>query len=283
MSRLLVLPCVLALALGAAACGGGDDDGDGDAAPTTSAAVTSEAGPAPSETPATESSPAATPASDGDISTFSGRLPDLDSYRYSFSLEGTAGLIAELSGSSIPSGVNPNTDILAFVVEGSYVNPDRGEATISFGGASFTQIVIGSEVWQDLGGGFQGPADLIASGDEDYSFVAAFWNSDATTALEDFTCGDDTETVNGISTRKCTADHETVERLNQEGKLFTTGVLDLEEFDTAKADLWVTSADKVIRFRAEVAGTDPSGRDVDFKMAVDITEINATFTIDPPF
>ena len=286
-SRLFAFACVLTLTMGAAACGGGDDGGD--AAPTTSAGGTSQAGstPAaessPSVTPATGSSTAGTPDSDGDISTFSGRLPDLDSYRYSFSLEGTAGLIAEISGSSIPTGVNPNTDMLAFVVEGSYVNPDRGEATISFGDTSLTQIVIGSEVWQDVGDGFKGPADLAASGDADYSFVAAFWDSDATIALEDFSCGNDTVTINGVSTRKCSADSETVERLNQEGKLFTTGILDLEEFETATAELWVTSADKVIRFRAEVAGTDPSGRDVDLKMSVDITDINATFTIDAPF
>jgi hypothetical protein len=50
----------------------------------------------------------------------------------------------------------------------------------------------------------------------------------------------------------------------------------------ASVDFWFSEGDKVIRFRASLAGTDASGRDVVFKMEADITDINAGFSIDPP-
>ena len=78
------------------------------------------------------------------------------------------------------------------------------------------------------------------------------------------------------------AHRATVERLNRDGKLFTTGVLDLKEFSAGSAELWVADGDKVIRFRSNLAGKDSSDRNVVIKMEVDISDINATFTIDPP-
>ena len=145
-----------------------------------------------------------------------------------------------------------------------------------------TRTVIGRQQWTRTGGVLQGPAQITASGDDDYSFVAAFWDSSATEALKDFSCSSSRETVNGVSTRKCTADRATVERLNRDGKLFTTGVLDLKEFSAGSAELWVADGDKVIRFRSNLAGKDSSDRNVVIKMEVDISDINATFTIDPP-
>ena len=79
------------------------------------------------------------------------RLPLLNSYRYTFKIEGTAGLIAEISNSTLPSGVNPNTGTLSFDVKGSYLKPDRGEATISFGGITVTRTVIGKQQWTRTG------------------------------------------------------------------------------------------------------------------------------------
>ncbi len=270
---LLMGACVLGFALALTGCGGSDDDSaGGDNSSQTGSTATRES----------SSAPAATADTAGGATTSSDRLPDLDSYRYAFKLEGTAGLIAEISGSSIPDGVDPETGTLAFVVEGSYVNPDRGEATISLGDTTLIQVVIGSDVWINLGDGFDGPSQLSSSGDSDYSFVANFWDTSATESLKDFKCSSDHENVNGVSTRKCTADRATVERLNQEGKLFTTGVLDLQEFTSASAEIWVTDEDKVIRFQASLAGTDSSDRKVVFKMEVDISDINASFTIDPP-
>jgi hypothetical protein len=279
--RLLAIAAILALSLGTAACGGGGD-GDDPAATNAPADTPAETEPtvAPGETPASESSPAPTAADDDQ--TFTGRLPDLDSYRYFFKLEGTAGLIAEVSGAALPAGLDPETGSLAFIVEGSYVNPDRGEATITIGDESLHKIVIGEEVWDDIGNGFEGPKQLISGGETDYSFVANFWDSDSSDVLADLTCDSGIETVNGVPTRRCSASDETIARLNQEGKLPTSGIVDLDEFSEASVDLWLSEGDKVIRFRASLAGTDPSGRDVVFKMEADITDINAGFSIDPP-
>ena len=281
-NRVSLLACgaVLGLALALSACGGDKETAAREATPAASNPTTAPAATSPGATPRPSSSPAATTASGA--GRFSGRLPDLNSYRYSFKIEGTAGLIAELSNSSLPAGVNPNTGTLAFEVKGAYVKPDRGEATIAFGGLTVTKVVIGRQQWINLGGILQAPTQVTSPGDDDYSFVAAFWDSSATEALKDFSCSSSRETVNGVSTRKCTADRATVERLNKEGKLFTTGDLDIKEFSAGSAELWVADGDKVIRFRANLAGKDTANRNVAFKMEVDITDINARITIDPP-
>jgi hypothetical protein len=273
--RLLAIAGILGLALTLLACGGDKE--------TTPEPVETPVASSPTTAPATTSRPSSTPtATSSSAGTLPARLPDLSSYKYTFKIEGTAGLIAEISGSTLPSGVNPNTGTLVFDVKGSYVKPDRGEATIAYGGVTVTRVVIGRQQWTRTNGALSGPAQITSSGDDDYSFVSAFWDSSATEALKDFSCSSSRETVNGVSTRKCTADRATVERLNKEGKLFTTGVLDLKSFSAGSAELWVADGDKVIRFRANVAGKDSSNRDVAFKMEVNISDINARFTIDQP-
>ena len=281
-NRLSLLACgaVLGLALALSACGGDKETAAREATPAASNPTTAPAATSPGATPRPSSSPAATTASGA--GRFSGRLPDLNSYRYTFKIEGTAGLIAEISRIGVPSGVNPNTGTLVFEAKGSYVKPDRGEATVTFFGVAETKVVIGRQQWISSGGVFRAPVPITSSRDEEYSIVAAFWDSSATEALKDFSCSSSRETVNGVSTRKCTADRATVERLNKEGKLFTTGVLDLKEVSSGSAELWVADGDKVIRFRANLAGKDTANRNVAFKMEVDITDINARITIDPP-
>jgi hypothetical protein len=268
----------LAVALALIACGGDKEEtADADTPeasnPTSAPAATARPGssPAPSATSRSTSS-----------SALSGRLPDLNSYKYAFKLEGTAGLIAEISGSTLPSNVNPNTGTATFEAKGSYIKPDKGEATMSFAGNSVTRVVIGRQQWTTVGGVTQGPTQISSTNEETYSVVASFWDSSATEALKDFTCGSGRETVNGVSTRKCTAEKSTIQRLNNEGKLFTTGELDLKEFSNGSAEIWVAEGDKVIRFRASIAGKDSSNRNVTFKMEVDISDINGSFSINPP-
>jgi hypothetical protein len=269
----------LAVALALLACGGdkeetADADTPETANPTSAPAATARPGASPA--------PSATSRSSSSSSTLSGRLPDLNSYKYAFKLEGTAGLIAEISDSTLPSSINPNTGTATFEAKGSYIKPDKGEATLSFAGTSVTRVVIGRQQWTTIGGVTQGPAQISSTNDETYSFVASFWDSSATEALKDFTCGSGRENVNGVSTRKCTAEKSTIQRLNQEGKLFTTGQLDLKEFSNGSAEIWVAEGDKVIRFRANIAGKDSSNRNVVFKMEVDISDINGSFSINPP-
>ena len=167
------------LGLALLGCGGGDDAARPEATQTSAASPTeaaATAGESPTETPEPTSESSQAPGS-GDDEEW-GRLPDLDSYRYSFKLEGTAGLIAEVSGADLPPGVDPESGKLTFSVEGAYVNPDRGEATISIGDQSLTKIVIGNQVWDDTGNGFEGPKQLSAGGESDYSFVATFWDTE---------------------------------------------------------------------------------------------------------
>ena len=179
-------------------------------------------------------------------------------------------------------GYGPYTGTLVFEAKGSYVKPDRGEATLSFGGITVTKVVIGRQLWTNFGGVVQAPTQVASPRDGDYSFVAAFWDTSVTESLKDFSCSSSRDTVNGVRARMCAANRVTVERLNKEGKLFTTGVLELKEFSAGSAELWVADGDKVIRFRANLAGKDSANRDVALKVDVDITDINARITIDPP-
>ncbi len=275
--RWLASASVLGVALALLACGG--DGGDKESSSPTATPTASKTTQTPTATSRPSSSPTTT---SGGAGTLPATLPDLTSYRYSFRIEGTAGLIAELSRSSLPPGVNPNTGTLVFEAKGAYLKPDRGEVTVTFGSANVTIVAIGRQQWTRVDGVLAAPRQLTSPGEDDYSYIADFWDTSASEALKDFSCSSSRETVNGVSTRKCTADRATVERLNREGKLFTTGVLDLKQYTAGTAELWVADGDKVIRFRANLAGKDSSNRDVAFKMEVDISDINARFTIDPP-
>jgi hypothetical protein len=278
----------MAIAVTCTACSGGDGDDltEADAAATTLAILQESGSPTPrpaasgTTTPGVTPRPAGSPVSGTPAAGLTGRLPDLNSYRYTFHLEGTAGLIAELSNSNLPTGVNPNTGTLVFDVKGSYVKPDRGEATINLSGVNVTRVTIGRQQWTGVGGLVQGPANVSPS-EEDYSFIASFWDESPANTLQSFTCNT-RETVNGIATRKCTADRAVIERLNQQGDLFSAGFLDLRSFTSGTAEIWVTDNDKVIRFRTDLAGTDSSNRNVVMKMDVDILDINTNITINPP-
>jgi hypothetical protein len=171
---------------------------------------------------------------------------------------------------------------MVFEVKGAYVKPDRGEVTMTVAGTSVVQTTIGRQQWVNAAGTLRGPTNLTSPTASDYSFIASFWDADAALSLRDFSCGSSRENVNGVSTRKCSADRATIDRLNREGKLFSAGPLDVRQFASATAEIWVNDDGKVIRFRADLAGTDSSNRNVVFKMAVDITNINASITINPP-
>jgi len=269
---------VLCVVLALAACGG---EKKATQAPTSTPG-SSLAGPSatrPAGVTATarpSTSPTATSPSSA------GRLSDLNSYHYEMRIEGTAGLVAELTQSSIPPGVNPNTGTMVFEVKGAYVKPDRGEVTMTVAGNSVVLTTIGRQQWTNAAGTLRGPANLNSPAASDYSFIASFWDADAGPSLRDFTCGSSRETVNAVSTRKCSADRATIDRLNREGKLFSSGPLDVRQFTTATAEIWVNDDGKVIRLRTDLTGMDSSNRAVVFKMQVDITNINASITINQP-
>lgn len=266
------------------ACGG---DGDKPAPTATSAAAAVGSTPRPSGS-ASPSPSASTPRPSGSVTPSATgavrrlRLPDLNSYRYSMRMEGTPGVIAEIVGRPVPSGVNPNTGTLVMEIKGAYVKPDRGTSTTSYGGTQLESVTIGRQQWRNVGGQFQAPTNLSSPDEEDYSFVASFWDNSADDFLKDFSCGSSRETVNGVSTRKCTADRATIDRLNREGKLFSAGGLDVPQFSSASAEIWTTDDGRVIRFRSNMAGKERSNREVTLKIEVDITEINASITINPP-
>jgi hypothetical protein len=285
---LLTAVASAALALGLVACG--DDEpafpglgeptattGAGQAAAPTSTAQSGAAGTPTRPAGATPAS-GATPSATVSAASLPARLPDLNSYRYSMRMEGTAGLIAEMSELGLPQGTNPNTGTLVFEVRGSYVKPDRGEATISFSGIQANIVTIGRQQWQTIGGLVQGPTSLTSVTEEDYALVATFWDDSPT--VDQFSCAT-RETVNGVSTRKCTADRSAIERASLTQDLL--GGLALQSLTRGTAEIWLTDANKVIRLRLDLAGKDTSNRDVALKMDIDIMDFNATnIAINPP-
>jgi hypothetical protein len=270
----------LAVLLLASACGGGN--GDGEAPPeATSSDTGAGADSATSPAPGATTPPAATAASGG-AAIAARSLPELNGYRYVFKLEGSAGLIAELSENPLPAGVNPNTGTLTFEIKGSYVKPDKGEFTIAYGGASESYVSIGRQGWVQTRGVWSMPA-AITPDPSQYSFIAYFWDASPIEAISGLTCGSGREMINGVPTRKCSADKATLERLNASGDLFTFGALDVRSFTTATLEIWLLDNDRVIRLRSNLAGPDSINRNVVFKMELDISDINATnIAINPP-
>jgi hypothetical protein len=195
-------------------------------------------------------------------------------------MEGTARIIAEISDSTVPTGVDPNTGTLLFEVRGSYVRPDRGEYTISLAGQTVRRVTIGTRQWLIVNGVGREPTTLGAPSETDYSYLAFAWDDDSW--LEDYNCSSSRETVNGLPTRKCSADRTTLDRLNRAGELFSGLSVPIQQLTTATADLWVTDNNKPVRASLSLTGADSAGRNITFKLEINITDINASLTINPP-
>jgi hypothetical protein len=141
-------------------------------------------------------------------------------------------------------------------------------------------VTLARQQWLIVNGVARPPTNLLAPTEEDYSYVTFAWDDDEW--LKDYTCATSRETVNGFSTRKCSADRPTIERLNREGELFSGISLDIQQFTTATAELWIMDNNKPVRARLNLAGTDSARRNFALKLELDLTDINATLTINPP-
>ena len=261
---------------------------------TPSAQATSQPGDAPSaqatsqpgDTPSAQATlPANSPTADPTSTsggTSSGRLQDLDSYRYKVKLEGSGGPLTDLSAGlgSIP-GASAGDDV-SMEVTGAYVKPDRAEMTISVGGISVALTSIGQQEWVSIGGLVQGPMPISSAAAGDISIAVAFWDDGFLNSAGNFVCTGDRENVNGVSTRKCSIDKETFDQLRQLGGVFGDEESGIRDLTTFALELWVADAGYAVRVRAEMAGKDTGDNDFSLKVELDVTDVNANIEISPP-
>ncbi len=249
-----------------AGCGGDkkDDKSGSDAGTSTS-------------TGASSSTPARSATSSSGASSTSG-LSDLKSYKYSLKMSGNGGPVGELSSSLGGSSGSTNAVV---EVSGAYIKPDRAQTSIKVAGLEISTVVIGSQQWNTFAGQTQGPTSAAASDLEDANFLLGFWEGDDLSAsIKDFKCGGK-ETVNGVSAKKCTADKATLEKLSKENSDFLAGI-NASSLSNAQVDVWLTDADYPVRMRMDVSGKDTANKDFNFKVEMDVTDINGNFQITAP-
>jgi len=285
MATILTVLCLVA-------CGGGDEE-EGAPAAAASPSATEGAPSAPEGTPPGTGTPlsertptaprtpgaAATP-SEGGLTT--GSLADLDSYRYTMNmeLEGLESVFAE-SLSAIP-GQDPAAlaESLTMEVTGAYVAPDKIEVRMSISGVDdeLAMTTIGDQQWVEMGDLAIGPIQAV--GDiEEMNLASIVWDG-FSADTGGLTCtSEKKETVNGVASNYCGIDAATFEQL---ADLFG-GTGDMGDIDEFSLDLWLAEdGDWPVRMRANVAGTDETGKDFRAKLELDVTDVNEDFDIKAP-
>jgi hypothetical protein len=210
-----------------------------------------------------------------------GRLPELSSYQYKYSLCGTAGMVAQLGQLTLPQGVDPNAGQVCYVIRGRYVRPDRSETTFELDSALLgTQTVISGQQWQVIGGQLQGPTPVASVSDLTYSYFATFWDTAPQRLLDGFACGNTLEPVFGVAARRCTADGAVIMRRGSADFIPGLNLSNIES--NSSAELWVTETNKPMKLDLLIFGRDNANRAVAILLEFDITDINVPITIDPP-
>lgn len=250
---------IAGVALALTACGGSKK-----AEPTATAGSGGGSG-SPAATATTASGGGAT-ATPGGGAAQVGKLADLNSYRYTIKIDGAGGLL----GAGVPGAANA-----ALEMKGAYVKPDRGEYTITIGGQVLTTTTtIARQQWAAFAGITAPPTTLTNPTHSDYSLLADFW--DDTLNIGDFTCASGRETVNGVSTRKCTAK----EAFAREA-LGGIDQLTLGTVSRASAEVWISDNGYPVKSLVEIGGTS-SGTSYTMKVEVNVTDINSNITINQP-
>jgi hypothetical protein len=292
MATILAVVCL-------AACGGGEKEKGTPAAEGTGTAAAAAGTARPTATAAGTVRPTATAAATAaatrtpSAGAFApGSLGDLNSYRYSMKmdLQGLESILAESMGSltgqepDATPGTTPET--IHMEITGAFVAPDKAEAHMSISGLTdeLAMTVIGDQEWMKWGDMVLGPSAF--EGDlSEMNLAEAMWGSFSEEA-GGLTCASEKkETVNGVPSRYCGIDQASFEQLFSLSSLFggAGAVVGVGDIDELSLDLWLAEdGGWPVRLRAHVAGTDDSGKAMDAKLEMDITDVNSKIDINPP-
>lgn len=268
----------MGLAIGAVAvftlaCGGGGDD---EPDPTATSAGASGA---PAATSQGGTTPAAGATSNVGGSGKTASIANLNSYKYTIKMSGSGGPLDGLDESL--EGLGANTSNPTFEIAGSYIKPDKAQTTMKIAGLETSVTIIGNQQWTSFMGQTIGPSPATATDITDANFLADFWtDDDLGDAIKDFKCGNK-ENVNGVSATKCSLDKAGFEKLAKEDPDFMSGI-DVSSLTRATIDVWVADANFPVRMRMDVAGKETSGAAFDFKVEMEVTDVNANFQISAP-
>lgn len=272
---------IVALAIGAiaaltlSACGGGGDDPD-PTATTGSGSTGTSSTPASGTTPST-SATSSSGSTGGTITRAS--IASLNSYKYSIKMSGTGGPLEDITGEL--SGLGGSNSNLSFEIAGAYIRPDKAQTSIKFGDLETSTVIVGNQQWSTFGGMTSGPTPATATDVADANFLADFWtDDDLGSAIKEFKCGNK-ENVNGVSATKCTLDKAGFEKQAAETDGFL-GNIDVSTLSTANVDVWIADAGHPVRMRMDVAGKDADSQDFNFKVEMEVTEVNGNFQIEAP-
>ncbi len=278
----------LAAFLTVVACGGGGKkDATSLPSATTSPAAASQATRAPSGSPAASASPSAsgagTPAPSGTASAgapiTATKLADLKSYRYNLKMSGHGGPLADLQSSFGSVGAQD----ISLEVDGSYVNPDKGQMTMAISGIKIARTIIGKQEWSTFNGTTTGPTAAASLDPEDLSLAVAFWDEGFLDSAQNFQCSGTKETVNGVATRRCSIDKQTFEQINGLGGGNLVAGSNFKDLSAFTFDAWLAEdSGYPARFRAQMAGKDNDDQDFNFNVALDVTDANKSIDIKPP-
>lgn len=249
-----------------AGCGGdknddndGSSSGDNTPVATSQGAATSTAG-----TPAAGATSGATASSTG--------FSNLNSYKYKLVFSGTGGVVDEILSSF------ENAKSAEF--SGAFIKPDKAQASIKGGSFEAVATVIGNQQWQSFNGLVQGPLPATAQDIADANIIDAFWESSFQENIKSFKCGGK-ENANGVSATKCTLDKAGFETLLNQSDTFVPG-LKGSTLSRAEAQVWLADEGYPVRMRMQGVGKDGANKDFDFKVEMDVTDINGNFQITAP-
>ena len=264
-----------ALVIAAAACGGNDSK-------------TNDSPLNTNDPNSSNSQPSSTsPSSNNSANVKTSGLSDLSSYRYTLKIEGTGagGPLADIRDGlgSVPGQTTPKAnEAVTFNVDGAFVKPDKAQWKNKVGSFEVAQTVIGKQEWVTFGGQTQGPQPASSLDPSDLSLAAAMWDQSnlAGDVAGKMTCGGK-ETVNGVSTTKCSLDRTALASLPKdlEGFFEDVEVKDLTAFNM---NLWLADQGYPVKLDVDMAGKDSSQRDYKLKMQMDLTDINKSIDIAPP-
>jgi hypothetical protein len=255
-----------------AACGGDKKD-DTSSSPTPAATSAASGGGATSaNTPVTSATSTASGATTAGFS-------DLNSYKYTLKLSGNGGPVGDITDGLSSLGVNDDNATLE--VNGSFIKPDKAQTSIKVAGFETSTTVIGNQQWNTFAGQTQGPLAATASDLADANFLLGFWEGgDISENVKDFKCGGK-ENVNGVSAQKCSADKATLDKVAQDSPDFLSSI-NASSLSNAQIDIWLADAGYPVRMRMDVSGKDTANKDFNFKVEMDVTDINGNFQISAP-
>jgi hypothetical protein len=254
-------------------------DGDEKPAPAVSE-PTQMATPTPTPTPTPPPTPtsAATPS---EAAIAPGSLGDLDSYRYSMTmeLEGLESVISESLG-ALTGEATTAPETMEIEISGAFVAPDKAEIHMRISGLDdeLAMTIIGNQQWVKLGDLAMGPLEFTEDISE-MDFALAMWEGFSQEA-DGLTCTSERrETVDDVPARYCGIDRATFER---PGSLFG-GTEEIDNVDELSLDMWLAEdGGWPVRLRVYMAGTDESGQEFEAKLEMEITDVNEQIEIKPP-